>query len=125
MSDWVEIDKEIIKFKDPVCFFEDNFDNFDNFSSKIKQIDHLPDTKEYLRSLEKKLDKIKGTNSTAFKSKDLIASLVNVRQDTMCHLLTDETHTNEDHSTEITDTSNDETAPANGNYLEKKIHPGI
>ena len=46
---WSEIDKEIIKFENTICFFEDDF----QLSSKIKQIDHLPDTKEYLKCLGK------------------------------------------------------------------------
>ena len=50
MSDWLESDKEIAKADaEPICFFEDDF----QLSSKIKQIDHLPDTKEYLRCLGK------------------------------------------------------------------------
>lgn len=48
MSDWLEIDKQIEKADaEPICFFEDDF----QLSSKIKQIDHLPDTKEYLLCL--------------------------------------------------------------------------
>lgn len=50
MSDWLEIDKQIAKADvQPICFFEDDF----QLSSKIKQIDHLPDTKEYLQCLGK------------------------------------------------------------------------
>lgn len=48
MSDWLEIDREIIKLdEEPVCFFEDDF----QLSSKVKHLDHLPDTKEYIKCL--------------------------------------------------------------------------
>lgn len=49
-SNWIEIDKDIIKCKElNDCFFEDNF----ILSDKIKQIDHLSDSKEYIECLGK------------------------------------------------------------------------
>lgn len=68
---------------------------------------------------EKKLAKIKGTNPKSKNSKELIESLISVRQDTMCKLLTDDAKD----ANQSEDTLNDEIVN-NSNYLDKKIHPG-
>ena len=62
------------------------------------------------------MDKLKGSNSKSNKSKDIIQSLINVRQDTMCNFLKNQDET-------IDMQLANETTVSNNNYLDKKIHP--
>lgn len=64
MSNWSEIDKEIIKSDVNKLFFDDDFKNSSeqaspkdsnnsdgDISSKLKEIDRLPDSNEYIQCL--------------------------------------------------------------------------
>lgn len=71
------------------------------------------------------MEKLKGISSSkdsSKKSKDIIQSLIDIRQDTMCNFLTTENVESIDNLDEIDDNLNESTTVSNS-YLDKKIYP--